>query len=124
MNNILAEKIRMPSFAYGKQNFLNVLTNETLSRVSIFLLAGFTVLFLWYLGEIYYTFSLGYEIRVKEQIAKSLETEYEKNQAVSVKINSAKSLLETETVKAMSEISLLKYLQSKNYFVELRRNIP
>ena len=122
--NTLVAKIKLPLFTWTKPRFFNLLTGEAASRISIFLLAGFTILFLWYLGEIYYTFNLGYEIREKERTVKSLETEYEKKQTILMKINSAKSLLETETAKSMSEISSLKYLQSKNYFVELRKNIP
>src|SRR3989338_10484352 len=105
--NPLVAKIKSPLFTRARPSFFNFLTGKIAGRISIFLLAGFMILFLWYLGEIYYTFNLGYEIREKERTVKSLETEYEKKQTILMKINSAKSLLETETAKSMSEISSL-----------------
>lgn len=121
---ILVEKIRIPLLPWQKPEFFRFLDSSTLGRASILLLSAFIVLFLWYLGEVYYTFNLGYQIRVKEASFKILEVEYERNQAILVKMNSASSLLSTETAKLMPEISSLKYLQSKNYFVELHKNIP
>lgn len=121
---ILVEKIRLPFFVWQKPDFFRFLDSSALSRASILFLSAFIVLFLWYLGEVYYTFNLGYEIRAKEGNLKTLEAEHERNQAILVKKNSAASLLGTETAKSMPEISSLKYLQSKNYFVELHKNIP
>lgn len=121
---ILVEKIRIPLLSWQKPEFFRFLDSSNLSRASILLLSAFIVLFLWYLGEVYYTFNLGYQIRAKEASFKIIEVEYERNQALLVKMNSASSLLGTETAKSMPEISSLKYLQSKNYFVELHKNIP
>lgn len=121
---ILVEKIRIPILFWQKPDFSRFLDGSILSRTSGFLLAAFLVLFLWYLGEVYYTFSLGYQIRAKEASFKILEAENERSQAILVKMNSAQSLLSTEQAKSMLEISSLKYLQSKDYFVELRKNIP
>ena len=120
---ILIEKIRIPLLFWQKYDSPKFLDDSILSRVATLFLASFIILFLWYLGEVYYTFNMGYEIRTKEISLKTLAVEYERNQALLVKTNSAQFILGTDAAKSMPEVSSLKYLQSKDYFVELHKNI-
>lgn len=123
MYAILSEKIGI-FYAPLKLSRLNTLTETMVLRLSFALMAVFLILFLWYIGEVYYTFKLGYAIREKEVMVKNLETEYIKNQAAIIKVKSAESILQSKEAKSMLEVSSLRYLQPKSYFVELRKEIP